>query len=213
MKNFLIEKMTRAKLGPFIALYSSDAYTLDIGCANSPYSIFFKNRVGFDIRVGKGVDVVGDVHAMPFLDNTFDQILCTEVLEHLHSPEKAISEMYRVLKSGGKIILTTRFIFPLHDTPEDYFRFTKYGLRHLFREWNIKFIKEEAGTMETFAILMQRVAFQSDMHGGKITKALVLIFARCLSMLRFFVKKEYGRRSKVGIYPENIIHFMILSDF
>ena len=119
----LTSKITRQKLELFIQKYKSDGLTLDIGCSNSPYIKYFPNRIGLDIQDGPNVDIVADIHKLPFEDGKFDNILCTEVLEHLHSPHLAIAEMKRVLKSGGKLILSTRFIFPLHETPNDYYRF------------------------------------------------------------------------------------------
>ena len=205
IRNFLVSKMTRERLDPFIDSLSSSLYTLDIGCANSPYSGFFPKRLGFDILPGEGVDVVGDAHELPFPNETFEQILCTEVLEHLHTPHLALSEMHRVLKPGGKLILTTRFLFPIHDAPGDYFRFTKYGLQHLLRNWKNVTIKEEVSTSETFGVLLQRIAFQTEMRGGNITKAFILLLARCTPLLKWFIKKEYGMKSKVGVREEHTI--------
>jgi len=205
MRKFLISKMTRERLDVFIADNASAEHTLDIGCASSPYSSFFPNRVGFDVADGEGVRVVGDAHHLPFRDGEFEQVLCTEVLEHLHTPQLAIDEMHRVLKKGGKLILTTRFNFPLHDTPGDYFRYTKYGIQHLLRDWDVAVIEEEASTMRTFAVLLQRVAFQTDVWGGKLTKAALLLFARGLGASQWLIKKEYGTRSKVAVRQEKSV--------
>jgi SAM-dependent methyltransferase len=196
MRNYLISKMTRERLDPFIAAHASSAYTLDIGCANSPYAQFFPNRIGFDVAPGAGVDVVGDAHLLPFPDETFEQILCTEVLEHLHTPQKALDEMRRVLKREGRIILTTRFIFPLHDVPGDYFRYTKYGLQHLLREWEVETLEEETDTVQTFSVLLQRLAFQTEVRGGRFTKTVLLFLARAISVFRPMIMKEYGVHSK-----------------
>ena len=197
--------MTRERLDLFIAAHTSRAYTLDIGCANSPYAASFKNRVGFDVMPGKGIDVVGDAHALPFQDEEFEQVLCTEVLEHLHTPQEAINEMFRVLKKDGTLILTTRFLFPLHDTRGDYFRFTKYGLRYLLRDWDIISIEEEVTTMKTFAVLLQRIGYQTDLRGGILTKSLIFLLARCIGGLQLLIKKEYGMKSKIGIREEQSI--------
>jgi SAM-dependent methyltransferase len=205
MRKLLTSKLTRARLDPFLARQANTKYTLDIGCANAPYANLFPNRVGFDEREAPGVDVVGDAHALPFPDDTFEQILWTEVLEHLHAPQQAIDEMRRVLAPGGTLILTTRFIFPLHDVPGDFFRYTKYGLRHLLREWEIVSLEEEAGTMETLGVLLQRIAFQADLRGGIITKTLFLMLARITGVFSFLIKKEYGMRSKIDVREEQSI--------
>lgn len=192
IKQILNNKLTRIELDNFLSKHKSEEYTLDLGCGNSPYRKYFPNRVGFDFEKKDGVDVVGDIHKLPFEDEKFDIILCTEVLEHLHSPEIAINEMKRVLKKNGTLILTTRFIFPIHDSPHDYYRYTKYGLLHLFRDWEIIELIEEAGTVKTMAILIQRIAFQTKLFGGKVITAVFLLFAKLFSKLSFIIKEEFG---------------------
>ncbi len=188
----LTEKITRKKLKSFIERNANNKYTLDIGCANSPYSSFFPNRVGLDVTKGENVDIVADAHELPFPDRTFEQILCTEVLEHLHSPEQAIKEMDRVLKPNGILLLTTRFIFPIHDAPNDYYRYTKYGLRHLFRGWDVLSIEDEVDTIETVAVLLQRIGFQTTLRLNKFSKAVIFLLAKVVKRLSWLITSEYG---------------------
>ncbi len=200
----LTGKITRSHLREFLAPYATDAYTLDIGCANSPYSRLFPKRVGLDVAPGAGVDVVADAHALPFEDATFDQILCTEVLEHLHTPSQAITEMRRVLKPGGRIILTTRFVFPLHDVPHDYFRYTKYGLKHLFKDWEVERLVEETNTLETIAVLLQRVGYQTTLRCNKVSKVLIFLLARLVAASSKLIVTEYGDIKK-SVSEKNIM--------
>ncbi|MBI2624112.1 class I SAM-dependent methyltransferase [Candidatus Parcubacteria bacterium] len=188
----LTNKMTRERLARFIERYATDAKTLDIGCGGAPYAKFFPNRVGFDHVAGPGVDVVGDAHALPFTDGTFERILCTEVLEHLVDPPKAIAEMRRVLRPGGMLVLTTRFVFPLHDEPHDYWRFTRYGLEYLCRDWEIVELVEEVGSLGTLAVLTQRLALQAKFYGGRLTKFFILAGARLVQGFSWLVRVEYG---------------------
>ena len=145
-----------------------------------------------DIKEGEGVDVVADAHKLPFKDEKFEIILCTEVLEHLHSPRVAISEMYRVLKKGGLLILTTRFIFPIHDAPNDYYRFTKYGLKHLFKNWDILELAEEVNTKDTLAVLFQRIGYQSKLRLNFLMKVVVFLIAKIVYFFPNLVVKEFG---------------------
>ncbi len=188
----LTGKITRERLKTFIVSHANERHTLDIGCANSPYSKYFPNRVGFDIAEGPGVDVVGDAHTLPFKDGEFDQILCTEVLEHLHTPGIAIQEMMRVLKPGGTILLTTRFIFPIHDAPHDYYRYTKYGLRHLFRSWDVVELNEEVSTIETIGVLLQRIGFQTKLRMNFMSKVIIFLLAKILHMCNWLIVEEFG---------------------
>ena len=128
----LSAKLTRVTLDRFILSHASNGRTLDLGAQNGPYASHFPRRVALDLRPASGVHVIGDAQALGLADASFDVVLCTEVLEHVPEPQRAVDEMFRVLKPGGRLLLTTRFLFPIHDAPHDYFRYTKYGLRHLF---------------------------------------------------------------------------------
>ncbi len=194
LKSGLTKKITRARMDKFLARHQdAQSLTLDLGCGpHAPYAKYFPNRVGFDIVSGPGVDVVGDAHNLPFENDKFDLILCTDVLDHLHSPQVVIREMQRVLKPGGKVISITRFVFPLHDVPHDYYRFTKYGLRYLFRDWEILELSEEANTIETIAVIFQRIGYQCEVLRLKPLKMVFLIAARILQPLSFILTKQFG---------------------
>jgi len=191
----LTRKITRPRIRAFLERYRTDGKTLDIGCGNRLYGDLFPNAVSVDRapREGVTVDVVADAHDLrAFGDGSFDTVLCTEVLEHLHTPAQAIAEFRRVLRPGGTLLLTTRFVYPLHDTPGDYYRFTKYGLRHLLRDFEIVELIEEAGTVETLAVLCQRIGFQCDTLWLKPLKCFWFLSALLLRALRFVITREFG---------------------
>lgn len=191
----ITKKITRPRLDAFLAKHASDAKTLDIGCGNDQYGKYFPNRTTIDIekRDGINVDIIGDAHDLHMIeDGSYDVVLCTEVLEHLHTPAKAIGEFRRILKPGGKLILTTRFIYPLHDVPGDYYRYTKYGLQHLLQEFDVETIEEEANTVETLAVLYQRIGFQCDTLWLKPFKILWFLKALLVKHCGWMITKEYG---------------------
>lgn len=123
-----MRKKTRALLERFLQGQATRSRTLDIGCGPRPYRALFPNSVGLDLR--GAIDVRGSALALPFRSSSFPTLLATEALEHLPDPLAALEEFHRVLAPGGKLILTTRFVYPFHDPP-DYFRFTPLGLRTL----------------------------------------------------------------------------------
>lgn len=90
--------------------------------------------IGTDMQAGPGVDLVADATALPFPDNSFDLLLCFETLEHCDEPWKVVSEIERVCKPKGVIILSSQQNFPLHMHPSDYFRYTPYGLASLLKQ-------------------------------------------------------------------------------
>lgn len=198
MKKWLTKKITREHVENFIIKHATDRKTLDLGSSWSPYAEYFPNRTSSDIEDREGVDVVADAHDLPFEDNSFEVILCSEVLEHLHTPEKAIAEMRRVLEPGGALILTTRFMFPMHDVPHDYFRYTESGMKHLFRNWEILELVPETKNFETMAVLIHRMAFMMEFRGGIVTRTFLFLLAKFVKKLGFLIKKEYGRKFHDG---------------
>ncbi len=203
-----MKKLTRKHLRPFLEKYATKDVVLEIGgnrvAGSHQYDDLFPNRHALDIDSNRKPDTVGDAHALPFSDNSFDKILCTEVLEHLHTPDLAISEMKRVLRPSGLLILTTRFVYPIHDAPNDYYRFTEYGLKYLFRDWEIVELIPETETMSAIGALIQRIGFQTDVVGGKFTKAILYGLAFVFDRLNFLIKNEYGDISKKSV-NRNII--------
>jgi SAM-dependent methyltransferase len=188
----LSRKLTRITLDRFIAANASGQLTLDIGAQNGPYAALFPRRVGLDVRPGHGVRIIGDAQALGIRDAAFPVVLCTEVLEHLPEPQQAIDEMFRVLAPGGTLLLTTRFLFPIHDAPHDYFRYTKYGLRHLLRRFEQIEIAEETDSVGTLAVLLQRLGMQARTLHWTPLRAIWLIAAQIVRPFSFLITGEYG---------------------
>ncbi len=89
-----------------------------------------------DISPYGPVDIVADMRHLPFKDTSVDGVICEDVLEHVNDPVSAVKEMYRVLSPGGKVFISVPFIFHYHKSPqEDYYRWTKQGLRELTRDF------------------------------------------------------------------------------
>lgn len=204
----MMKKITRKNLRPFLERYASDKVVLEIGggrlSTNHSYEDLFPHRHTYDIDPKRLPDTVGDAHSLSFDDNSFEFILCTEVLEHLHTPQQAIAEMKRVLQPGGTLILTTRFVFPIHDAPQDYFRYTKYGLQYLFQDWEMIELIPETQTMSAIGALMQRVGFQANMRGGKLSKAVLYGLAWIFDHLNGLLLNEYGDIKKESIEKDII---------
>ena len=188
----LSAKLTRVTLDRFIAAHASDRRTLDIGAQNGPYAVHFPHRIALDIKRGIGVQVIGDAQALGIRDESFEVVVCTEVLEHLPEPQRAIDEMFRVLVPGGQLLLTTRFLFPIHDAPHDYFRFTKYGLRHLLRRFEIVELQEETDAVGTVAVLLQRLGMQAETLHRQPFRAIWLLSAQAVRPFSFLITAEYG---------------------
>ncbi len=98
-------------------------------------------------------DIVGDIHALPFPDQSFDAMVCNAVLEHVEDPKLAVSEVYRVLRSGGKVLASVPFLYPYHAEKgiyKDFYRYSKDGLGYLFRNFSRVEIFPIRGFWETW---------------------------------------------------------------
>jgi SAM-dependent methyltransferase len=187
----LTRKITRDRLFEWLIPHATDALTLDVGAKDAPYVHLFPNSIAGDLIFATARDAVFDAHHLPFPSASFDVILCTEVLEHCLQPQSVIDEFYRVLKPNGVLLLTTRFIFPLHDAPHDYFRFTRYGLAHLCSDFDHVDIHEEAATVETIAVLLQRLGYQVKWR-LPFLRFFTFVLARLLVGADRWIAEEYG---------------------
>ncbi len=99
-------------------------------------SSFGEHYESLDIRTDpNGIDHVGDIQDMPEIgEGEYDTVFCNQVLEHLPSPASALREMNRILKRGGVLILAAPHLSRLHEEPNDYYRYTAYGLDYLLKE-------------------------------------------------------------------------------
>lgn len=91
----------------------------------------------FDLNADANPDIVGDIskYNESIKEETYDVIVCTEVLEHVYDFQNAIKEMYRILKKGGTLLVSTPFNLRIHGPKPDLWRFTNYGLKHILKEF------------------------------------------------------------------------------
>ena len=108
---------------------------IDIGAGTGQYRNYFRRAdyTSQDVKNNQlgTIDLVSDATKIPVKDGSFNYVLCTQVLEHVSEPKLVFAELYRILKKGGRLYLTTHLAFEEHLVPNDYFRFTRYGLKYL----------------------------------------------------------------------------------
>ncbi len=116
---------------------------LDLGCGSKPYKHLFVNAkeyIGIDIEnpshdhSKEDVDMYYDGKNIPFNNQYFDGIFCSEVLEHVFNPDEIFKEMRRVLKDNGNLLITTPFSWDEHEAPNDYGRYTSFGIKYLLEK-------------------------------------------------------------------------------
>jgi SAM-dependent methyltransferase len=122
----------RPQIPRTLALLPSGARILDVGAGGRRIT---EDVVTLDAFAGEGVDIIGDIHAMPIETGSFDCVFCTGTLEHVRDPWQAVRELFRVLKPGGIVHIDVPFMQGYHADPTDYWRFTIDGLRLLCQEF------------------------------------------------------------------------------
>lgn len=208
-----MKKLTSWQVKRFLSTYKTDERirVLEIGAGGTDGLVqFFPNITTLDIEASKKPDVVGDAHKLPFSSESFDVIVCSEALEHFYNPFIAVAEMHRVLVPKGLVLVTTRFIFPVHDAPHDYFRYTPYGMRELFKHFEVVEEEVESDAFGTVAILLQRIMFQTKLRGGKFSKGLVYLLVLFINLLDPLIVERYGditRKEKVPILLASGVFF------
>jgi SAM-dependent methyltransferase len=150
---------------------------IDIGCGEKPYeemaAPYVQKHVGVDhddtFHDKSSIDLLGTAYQIPVEDNSFDSLLCTDVLEHLEEPGEALSESFRVLKGGGYAIYTVPLFWHVHEAPRDFFRYTKFGLKYLFEKngFEVVEIKALTGFAVTFCQALVYVLYRHR-RGGMI---------------------------------------------
>jgi len=157
---------------------------LDVGAQNSPYRKYFKksNYFSQDIEQNgeKNIDFIGDVGEgiSEIKDSSFDFIICTQVLEHLKEPKKAFHEFNRILKKDGQLFLTTHLCFEEHMIPNDFFRFTKYGLRYLGEPtgFNVVHISPHGGIFQLIALIFDTLLLKLFFKQGPLYYLFIVVF-------------------------------------
>lgn len=170
---------------------------LDIGCADSnlknklPETVFYVGLDYYETAMNlynTTPDIFGDAHALPFLSQSFDSILLLDVLEHLHDPIICIEEVKRVLKPGGIFYLQVPFMYPEHDAPFDYQRWTHNGLRWMVdrHAFEICLLKSLGKPIET-ATLFVNIALVKTWFNWIRQKKPLLIVGILLPFIVFFL--------------------------
>jgi SAM-dependent methyltransferase len=127
------------------------ASILDAGAGEGQYRDRFTRQryTGVDLGIGDNawnyakLDAVADLLALPFRNNAFDAAINIVTLEHVKEPARVIEELHRVLKPGGNLLIIVPHEWEEHQTPHDYFRYTRYGMKYLLERAGFENIQIE----------------------------------------------------------------------
>lgn len=135
--------------------------------------------INIDAHPFPNVDVVCDVYALPFKNDSIDIIVSECLLEHLANPSKAVSEMSRALKNGGTIYASVPFIAQYHSSPGDYYRWTLEGIKEIMKQNQIYEIESGImfGPTSAFSIIfVEWLSTLLSFGSGTFYQCLVMLF-------------------------------------
>jgi SAM-dependent methyltransferase len=130
--------------------------------------------IKLDIDPDSGANLAADTHRLPFTENCFDIVIANNIIEHCRDARIAVDEIYRVLKKNGIAYFTVPFLYPIHEAPHDYARYTEYGLQNLFCRFNKVEIISRGGWFSTMAnFVYQTTRFYDRIYIGKLLRFIL----------------------------------------
>ena len=133
---------------------------LDVGCGRKPYraQVPATRYVGLEVdtpvtRALGAADAFYDGRTFPFPDASFDGVLCSQVLEHVFTPEEFLREIARVLRPGGRLVLAVPFAWDEHEQPHDFARYSSFGLRALLERAGFEVVAQRKSCADARALV------------------------------------------------------------
>jgi SAM-dependent methyltransferase len=133
-------KRARSLVDRFVGSYDRGKVILNVGAGRTRYG---SNVVNLEIAPGPEIDIVGVAEFLPLATKSCDAVVLMAVLEHVQDARKTLSEAWRVLVPGGRLLVDVPFIQGFHPSPGDYRRYTEEGLRAELDQ--LGFVVEESG--------------------------------------------------------------------
>lgn len=183
IENFIKKEVTRG-------------FVLDIGCATKwpvkllPSSSYY---IGIDFLYTAEnwyktrPDVYGDAQKLPIANSSIDSVLLLDVLEHLQNHDQALNEIFRVLKTSGALILQVPYLYPIHDAPRDYRRWSKFGLKELASRHGFVIEKESfSGNLLESSAVISNIAMTKTILNWISQKHIASVFVFILPFYIIF---------------------------
>ena len=193
-------------------LIPRNATIFDIGSKSARGSYAFGSPpadamlVCVDIYPGEGVDLVADVHDLSMVqDESVDCVVAVDLLQHIHRPHKAVSELFRILKPEGVLYITSPFIYPFHSDPYDFNRFSCDGLAVLCERFEKVDSGFNRGPASTFCHLsVHFFALLFSMNSSALHTANLYVFRWLLFWIKyldvFLAKYKMAKTLHNGAY-------------
>jgi len=124
---------------------------MDFGCGSKPYRSLFivEKYIGVDFEnpghphLNEQIDVFYNGRQLPFENEHFDSVFSSEVFEHVFNLTEVLKEINRVMKPGGKILVTCPFAICEHEVPNDFARYSSFAIKYIFEKHGFEVLKQD----------------------------------------------------------------------
>lgn len=177
---------------------------IDFGCGRKPYRNLFQvdEYIGIDIEVSghnheeSEVDVFYDGKTVPFDDNNFDALFCSEVIEHVFNVDEVLPEMHRVLKPGAKALFTIPLAWGEHEQPFDFARYTSFGIKSILERHGFEIIQIDKSNHFAEALMQLWTAYIFTLIKSEnriLNSLLTLIFISPFNFIGFLLSPIFPK--------------------
>ncbi|MEO8513194.1 MAG: class I SAM-dependent methyltransferase [Ignavibacteria bacterium] len=206
----ILTRKAYEKVIPGLLKENKNLKILDYGCGVMPYKHLFEGYIGKYTGVDVGNNPKAEINiqsgeTLPFMNDEFDIVLSSQVLEHVKDVEQYMNECYRVLKNNGYLLLSTHGTWQYHASPYDYHRWTSIGLKNLLEIHNFE-VEECTPILGQLALTSQlRINFYYSSAAfvgtaGKILLAPVAMIYQIKMMLEDLITPKRVKQRDSAIF-------------
>jgi SAM-dependent methyltransferase len=214
VSSWLIAECTARVYGKYLPIYTQGDL-LDLGCGNCPlhelYQPFTSSIFCVDwensLHANPYNDIAADIsQPLDLLDSSFDTIILSDVLEHIFNPIDVLRESHRILKDNGVILINVPFLYWIHESPNDFYRYTEFGLRKLAQTTNFKVevLEVVGGSLETWTDITSKISSYVPIFRAILPRGLFELI--CLLRKSRFLNRKLATLDT--LFPTG--YFMIL---
>ncbi len=193
---------------------------LDVGCGQKPYARLFRSSqyIGLELdspaaRQNKKADFFYDGSAFPFKNEEFDSIVINQVMEHVFNPPQFLAEVSRVLKKGGTLLITVPFVWDEHEQPNDYARYSSFGLAFLLKNNGFEILDQRKSANDItviFQLLNAYIYKKTITYNRWINLLATLLLMAPFNFLGLFCSVILPKNNE--LYLDNIVLAKKVSD-
>lgn len=181
----LMVDLTAEGYDRYLPVYAK-GHLVDLGCGKVPFFGRYRAYVSAVTTVDwphslhgtDHVDLVCDLNqVLPLPANACDTVILSEVMEHLAQPDVVWAEMHRILRPGGCALISVPFLYPIHEAPHDYFRYTRFSLLHFAsaHQFTVRVLEPFGGWAETMTDLLAKGLTRIPLAGVALSRLVQAI--------------------------------------